>query len=78
MLGHIRSKFGGIPLPGGTVTLDGATMVTAGKAEQKELRDELKTVLDELTYAKLVERDAGMTENATKALTKVPIPIFIW
>jgi len=78
MLGHIRSKFGGIPLPGGTVTLDGATMVTEGKTEQKELRDELKTVLDELTYAKLVERDANMTDNATKALTKVPIPIFIW
>ncbi len=78
MLGHIRSKFGGVPLPGGTVTLDGATMVTEGKTEQKELRDELKTVLDELTYAKLVERDANMTDNATKALTKVPIPIFIW
>ncbi len=38
-----------------SVTLNGPSLVTEAKEEQDALRDELKTVLDELTYEKLAE-----------------------
>ena len=78
MLGHVRNKFGGsIPIPGETLSLNGGDLVSQAQAEQKDLRDELKTVLDELTYAKLAERDAAMADSTSKAQSFVPLPIFM-
>ena len=78
MLGQIRGKFGGtIPIPGDTVTLNSADLLGQAKAEQDALRDELKTVLDELTYAKLAERDAAIAESATSTQKHVPLPFFV-
>jgi len=76
-LGQVRSKFGSVPVPGQTVNLNGSALVSEGKAEQDALRDELKATLAELTYAKLVETDAGMLENTEKVLDKVPNYIFV-
>ena len=78
MLGQIRGKFGGtIPIPGDTVTLNSADLLGHAKAEQDALRDELKTVLDELTYAKLAERDAAIAESATSTQKHIPLPFFV-
>ena len=77
MLGNIRSKFATIPIPGNTVTLNGSALVSEGKAEQTALRDELKTVLDEMTYPKLVEQTAQVVENTTKTMQAVPVPVFV-
>jgi len=75
ILGQVRSKFGSIPIPGETVTLNGGDLISQGQAEQEKLREELKTTLDELTYAKLVEKDAGMTETAMGVQSKIPYPV---
>ena len=77
MLGLIRSKFSTVPIPGESVTLNGADLISQGKGEQEALREELKTVLDELTYAKLAERDAAIVDSVQKAQGGVPLPIFI-
>ena len=71
-LGQVRSKFGNVPVPGQTVNLNGSALVSEGKAEQDALREELKTTLAELTYAKLAEQDATMLDNTEKVLEKVP------
>jgi hypothetical protein len=76
-LGQVRSKFGNVPVPGQTVNLNGTALVSEGKAEQDALRDELKTTLAELTYAKLAEQDATMLDNTEKVLEKVPNYIFV-
>jgi len=76
MLGIIRSKFSTIPIPGESVTLDGPALITAAKEEQGALREELKTVLDELTYAKLSEQDATIATNAETLLSKIPLAIY--
>ena len=76
-LGQIRSKFNSVPIPGESVTLNGTALISEGKDEQEKLREELKTTLAELTYAKLAEQDAGMLENAEKVLEKVPNYIFV-
>ena len=72
MLGQIRSKFGSIPIPGESVTLNGADLITQAKEEQEKLREELKTTLDELTYAKLTETDAAEMESANNIMKKIP------
>jgi len=77
MLGQIRSKFNQVPIPGESVTLNGTALITEGKDEQEKLRTELKETLAELTYAKMVESDGAMMENADKVLQKVPNYIFV-
>jgi len=76
MLGLVRSKFSTIPIPGEAVTLDGPALITSAKEEQKALRDELKEVLDELTYAKLAEKDSVIATNAETLLSKIPLAIY--
>ena len=72
MLGQIRGKFSTLPIPGESVTLNHSELLSQGKEEQDKLREELKTILDEMTYPKLIETDAQMTENAQKVFTSAP------
>jgi len=76
MLGQVRSKFGSIPIPGNDVQMNGADLVSAAKEEQTALRDELKELLDELTYGKLIEGDADALENSNRIMAQIPMPIF--
>jgi len=73
-LGLIRNKFGNIPIPGGTVTLNGSDLTAKGREDKKELVTKLREMLDTLTYDKLIETAATRAENLTKQLSKVPIP----
>jgi len=76
MLGNIRSKFATIPIPGDSVTLDGPALLTQGKTEQEKLREELKTILDELTYTKVAQGDADLSDAVNKVQEKIPLLIF--
>ncbi len=77
MLGLVRSKFGTIPIPGESITLNGSDLMTQAKEEQNALRDELKTILDELTYQKIAESNAAIAESTGKTLQGVPLPIHV-
>ena len=77
MLGQIRGKLGNIPIPGSTVTLNSTALLGQAKAEQDALRNELKTVLDELTYEKLLEKDSKINKTAADTLRQVPVPLFV-
>jgi len=61
-LGQIRGKFNPIPIPGSDITLNASDLLSQAQNEQEKLREELKTILDELTYAELAKRDAEITE----------------
>jgi hypothetical protein len=74
-LGQVRSKFGSIPIPGESVSLNGGELISQGQQEQEKLREELKTTLDELTYAKLAEQDAAIAESVMGVQGKVPYPV---
>jgi hypothetical protein len=76
-LGMIRSKFATIPIPGESVTLDGKELVTQAQTEQKDLREELKTILDELTYAKLMETDAKLMESVNTIDKHIPLKVYV-
>jgi len=77
MLGQIRGKFATIPIPGESVTLNASELLSQAKDEQNSLREELKSVLDELTYPKLAEQEAAMMRSAEEVLTKVPVGILV-
>ena len=77
MLGQIRGKFTTVPIPGESVTLNHADLLAQAQAEQEKLREELKTVLDELTYARLAEIDAAKLDAANKTQQNVPLTIFV-
>lgn len=77
-LGQVRGKFGGsVPIPGDNVNLNASDLLGQAKAEQDALRDELKTVLDEMTYDKIMEKEAGMADNSMKTQEKAPLPVFV-
>jgi hypothetical protein len=77
MLAQVRGKFGQVPIPGNAVTLNASELAAQAKDEQAALKEELKTLLDELTYQKLVEKDANMAENAQKVQVSVPMSIYV-
>tara|TARA_R100000030_G_scaffold97510_1_gene86527 strand:- start:181 stop:1077 length:897 start_codon:yes stop_codon:yes gene_type:complete len=77
-LGQIRGKFGGnVPIPGENVSLNASDLLSQAKEEQQALRDELKTILDELTYNKLLATDKEMVGNAKAIVTETPLKIFV-
>ena len=77
-LGQIRGKFSGvIPIPGESVTLNASDLLSQAANEQDKLREELKTILSEMTYDKLIETDKNMTENARNIIADVPLKIFV-
>lgn len=74
MLGLIRSKFSTVPIPGGDLTLNGAELITHGREEKANLKEEIKLMLDSLTYDKLVETDTNRAEMIMKQLKMIPMP----
>ncbi len=76
-LGNIRSKVSSIPIPGDSITLDGPALISQGQTEQEKLREELKTIFDELTYAKIAQGDVELTDAVNKVQERVPMRIFV-
>ena len=78
VLGQVRSKFASVPIPGSDVTLNGDALLAQGKEEQAALRTELKELLDELTYNKMMEGDAQKVEQVNNIQKKIPNTIFVF
>ena len=76
ILGQVRGKFATIPIPGEAVTLNAGELLSQAKAEQDLLRDELKTVLDQMTYKALAEQDAAMVSAIDTVYQEIPLPIY--
>ena len=77
MLGQVRGKFQTVPIPGESVTLNHGALIDQGKTEQEKLREELKTVLDEMVYTRLAEIEAAKMEATNKVQQHVPMTIFV-
>jgi hypothetical protein len=77
-LAQVRGKFGGnVPIPGDNVSLNASDLLSQAQNEKETLRTELKTILDELTYPKLVASDKEMADNVQSILADVPLKVFI-
>jgi len=76
VLGQVRGKFGSIPIPGESVTLNASDLLGQAKDEQTALKEELKTILDEMTYKALAEKDAAMVTAIDTVQQEIPMLIY--
>ena len=77
ILGQIRGKFSTVPIPGESVTLNASELLGQAKAEQDLLRDELKTILAELTYTEIATKDASLQDSTKKVMENIPAGIYV-
>lgn len=77
MLAEVRSKFQTIPIPGESVTLNGADLRSQSKEEKDALKEELTKILEETDYNTLAEKRTAMSDNANKILSAIPNVIFV-
>ena len=75
-LAQIRGKFQTIPIPGESVNLNADALLSQSKDEQEKLRQELKEILDQLTYTEIAKSDAEKVEAVENVQKKVPMSIF--
>jgi hypothetical protein len=77
MLGYVRGKYGNIPIPNGETTLNAADLLSAATSEKQALVTELRTMLENMTRAKLLEAKRAETEHLNVSLNGTPLSIYI-
>jgi len=77
MLGQIRGKFTSIPIPGDSVTLNHADLLTQAKEEQEALKTKLSEMLEQTEYKELVKGDQEKVAAVEETLRRSPLPIFV-
>ena len=76
VLGLKRRKMLTIPIPGGDLQLDGADLVNDARGEMEALRNELRELLDSMSYDKLAAKEAEQAESLLRVLSGVPMLIY--
>ena len=75
----IRGKFSGtLPIPEAELTLNKDDLISTGREDQKNLKEELKLQLEELNYDKLMQKRAEIQENINKSLSQGPMGLYLW
>ncbi len=77
ILGQVRGKFSSVPIPGESVTLNASDLLSQARTEMDQLREELKSILDETTYDKLAAIDSSLQDSTEKVLSNVPTGIYV-
>lgn len=76
VLGGTRSKYGSIPTPSGEITLDGPALISRGREDMSNLRQELLELLDKMSYKNLLQERNEIEESAKMSWKNVPLLIF--
>ena len=76
MLSQVRGKFSTMPIPGESITLNHGDLATLSANQMNSLKEELKTILDDMTYRALAEKDAAMVTAASTVLEDIPLLIY--
>jgi opacity protein-like surface antigen len=77
MLGSVRGKYQSLPIPGETTTLDYARLLSEALAEKAALIEELKSILEETTRLKQLERKNQEAQQTQETYYKIPYHIYI-
>ena len=77
MLGSVRGKYQSLPIPGETTTLDYTRLLTEAANEKEKLIEELKTILEETTRLKQLERKNQEAQQTQETYYKIPYHIYI-
>ena len=76
MLAQVRGKFSSIPIPGNDLQLNASDLMSQSQGEQQALREELKAVLDELTYKQMTTDHSTMAAASNEAKKHIPMGIY--
>ncbi len=75
----IRGKFNGqLPIPDAELQLNKDDLISTAREDKRELKEELKLQLEELSYDKIMEKRALVQENVNKALSYGPMGLYLW
>lgn len=79
VLGLIRRKIGNgsIPIPGGDMGLDGGDLVADGRGEMEQLREQLRAIMEEMSYERIAMKEADQAENVRRVLAGIPLKIYV-
>jgi len=77
LLGIIRSKYSGLPIPDAEVTLDGDSLKAEGREEKTQLLEELKEFLESVSLTEKLKAEAEEANAQQEVLNKAPLPIYI-
>ena len=77
VLGQVRSKIASVPIPNGTLQLNGPALISESQMEKETLRMELKEFLELTTHERLAQQQMEQAENLKKVLQAVPWGIFV-
>lgn len=73
-LGFIRGKVRNIPVPNTDVQLNYDDLLERGYADKQRLIEQIREMLESLTYQSLIEREADKADNLTRQLRGIPMP----
>jgi hypothetical protein len=77
ILGQIRSKVSDIPIPNGSLVLNGPSLIAEARDEQNMLREELKLMLESTTYQALAQQEMDAANALKIQMNNVPMGLFI-
>jgi hypothetical protein len=75
LLGRIRSKMKSIPIPGADLQLNGDDLIAQAREDKEKLISQMKEMMDDLTYDKILEKEANKAESINKQLKYIPMPL---
>lgn len=78
MLGLIRGKYSTTPIPGNTVNINYADLLSAAAAEKIALIESLRATLDETSRKNQLEKKQQEGQYLKDTLGGVPLPIYIY
>lgn len=77
ILGEAREKYKSMPIPtGGDVTLNGSELIQRGREDQVNLRQELREILEQMSYTNLMKERTELQDAAQKENSRVPLFIY--
>ena len=73
VLGQIRNKSSEVPIPNGSLILNGPQLLGDARQDLIALREELRDLLDSTTYDKLAAQEAEQAEMLNRQMSQVPL-----
>ena len=77
VLANIRGKYGQLPVPEGSITLNTADLLSQSQTEMNNLRQELREMLEQMSYKQLVSDRVELEDLNARTLKRVPLLVYI-
>jgi hypothetical protein len=77
ILGNIRSTYGSLPVPDGSIQMNGPELIAQARTEMENMRQTLAEMLEKMSYKSLLEERTEIEVMAQQSFSKVPLLIYI-